>query len=65
MKLKWNVAAQVLGTIMQFLNANGSMVPAKYQVEVALAVGIVQALSAFVAHFSNPDGTPAEAPYKK
>jgi hypothetical protein len=63
MKLSLNVVVQILGTVVQALNAIGGMFPAKQQVLIASIVGVIQAVVGLLAHFSNPDGTPAAAPY--
>ena len=69
MKLQFNfninVVIQVLSMILQVLNYATPVVPVKYQVFVTFAIAVVQALSALLAHFKNPDGTPAATPYVK
>jgi hypothetical protein len=64
MKLSWNVVIQIIGTIVQALNAVGGLLPVKNQVLIASVVGVLQALTALFSHFSNPDGSPAEVAYK-
>jgi hypothetical protein len=64
MKFSWNIVTQICGTVLQVINANSSVIPARYQAWVACALGVVQAISGLAAHFSNPDGTPATEPWK-
>lgn len=63
MKLSVNVVIQILATVVQAANAASSLFPPARQAEIAAGVGVVQAVSAFLAHFSNPDGSPASEPY--
>lgn len=63
MKLSINIIIQALGTVLQVLNLVSGMIPPKYQWLVAGLVGIIQAVTGMLAHWSNPDGTPATAPY--
>jgi hypothetical protein len=63
MKFKFsvNVVVQVLAVILHALNQYGALVPANYQFYVTFALAFLQALSALLAHFVNPDGTSAKA----
>lgn len=63
MKFSWNLITQVLGTIVQGANAVGGILPPDIKVTVALGVGVIQAIVALIAHFSNPDGTSAKSMY--
>jgi hypothetical protein len=63
--LNFNLVLQTLGGILQFINMFGTAIPAKYQSYVAAVVTAIQALLAIVAHFNNPDGTPATVAYVK
>ena len=66
MKLSTNLIIQILGTITQILNQATPFVTSdKAKAVIAASVGIAQTLSALLAHFSNPDGTPAQAAYVK
>lgn len=65
MKLSTNILAQSVALIAQLFNQVGGVVPAKYQVPIALGIGVAQSIMAFVAHFTNPDGTSASTAYVK
>jgi hypothetical protein len=58
-----NVVAQVALLAVQAANKFGDVVPAKYQPAVFAVAGIAQGTLALIAHFRNPNGTPASAPY--
>lgn len=59
MPISWHVVFQVVAMLIQAANALLPMLPPNGKIAVTLGVGAVQALLAFVAHFTNPDGTPA------
>ena len=64
MKFSWNLVIQVLGTVVQALNVLAPFATSdKAKGSIAATVALVQAITAFIAHFSNPDGTPAAAAY--
>ena len=63
MKFSWNLVIQILGLIVQGANAMGALLPPEYQAGLAVIVGLIQAIVAAIAHFSNPDGTPAAVAY--
>jgi hypothetical protein len=63
MTLSVNAIAQLIALVLQVLNQVSGLVPTKYQVYVALVVGVLQAVVAFLAHFSNPDGSSAKVAY--
>lgn len=67
MKLKFslNMVTQLIGMLVQGANALGGILPAEYNVPIALGIAAVQSIVAFIAHFKNPDGTPAAEPYGK
>lgn len=65
MKFSFNLIVQAGALLVQAGNQLAGIVPVKYQVPVALTVGIIQSVVALLAHFRNPDGTPAQAPYVK
>jgi len=63
-KLKLNLIFQGAAGVIQFANANGSMVPPKYQWLLAILVGAAQLVVSVQAHYSNPDGTNASVAYR-
>lgn len=65
MKLSWNVILQLIATAIQVLNGMGEVLPPKYQALGAGLLAGLQLIVATLAHYSNPDGTPAEIPYTK
>jgi hypothetical protein len=65
MKFSINVIVQLLGVLLQLYNQLSGMIPSGYKEIIALVVGIIQGLVALLAHFTNPDGTPAAEPYTK
>jgi hypothetical protein len=62
-KLSSNLIFQGAALIAQYGNQALGIVPPNVQPYVALAIGCAQALAAWRAHYFNPDGTPARAPY--
>ena len=64
MKLSTNMIIQVLGTVVQVLNQVSTFLNPKERDTLAAVVGIIQAVAALMGHLSNPDGTPANQPYK-
>lgn len=64
MKLSVNVIIQVLALVAQAANAVLDLMPTPRSKAIAAGViAIAQGVAAGLAHFSNPDGTPAAAPY--
>jgi hypothetical protein len=63
MKLSVNVVIQMLALAAQGLNATQDLLPAKGKFWAMVALSAVQGVTAVLAHFSNPDGTSAQAPY--
>ncbi len=63
MKLSVNVIIQMLALAAQGLNATQDLLPAKGKFWAMVALSAVQGVTAVLAHFSNPDGTSAQAPY--
>jgi len=63
MPLSWNMIFQAVATGIQGTNAISPMFPHDTQVAIALGVAVVQAAIAFIAHFTNPDGTSASVAY--
>lgn len=65
MKLSWNLIFQAIATAAQYGNQALSVAPDKWKPYVALGIGVLQAVVAWRAHYSNPDGTPAKIAYVK
>ncbi|HOQ47937.1 MAG TPA: hypothetical protein PK157_21695 [Bryobacteraceae bacterium] len=65
MKFSLNVAIQMLALVAQGLNASIDLLPGRGKFWAMVSLSAVQGLTAVIAHFANPDGTPAEAPYTK
>jgi hypothetical protein len=65
MKLSWNMFFQIVATAIQGANAVSGMLPPKQQAGLAVIVGAIQGIVAAIAHFRNPDGTPASVAYVK
>ena len=63
MKFSVNVAIQMLALAAQGINATQDLLPAKGKFWAMVTLSAVQGLTAVLAHFANPDGTPSEAPY--
>ena len=60
--IQLNSILQTALVVLQAANAYSAPFP-KAQVFVALGLGIVQASTAFLSHYTNPNGTPAALPY--
>lgn len=65
MKSFLNKLFQITAVAGQVTNQFGGLVPAKYQPPIAIGIGILQGVAGAFAHYYNPDGTPAETPWKK
>jgi len=69
MKLTFNIniAIQALGMAIQGLTMATGVLPAGSGVKetVILTVAVLQAVTALVAHFKNPDGASVSEPYVK
>ena len=70
MKFSTNLLIQILGTTIGVAAQCAPILPAKAANYVSIAGGaaalgaqMIQAVTALVAHFRNPDGTPATQPY--
>lgn len=63
MKLKLNYILQGLAVSLQLVNQYGALVPAKWQGYVMAGVTVSQGVAGILAHFANPDGTPAAVAY--
>lgn len=65
LNFKVNSAVQALAIAVHVLNASLEVLPPRARLWAMAALSLVQGAVAALAHFSNPDGTPAEAPYRK
>jgi len=65
MKCSLNVAIQMLALVAQGLNASMDLLPGRGKFWAMVGLSAVQGVAAVLAHFANPDGTPAQAPYRK
>jgi len=64
MKFSANMVIQILALVAQAANAVLDVLPSPKSKAIAAGViAIAQGVAAGLAHFSNPDGTPAAAPY--
>jgi hypothetical protein len=63
MKCSVNVAIQVLAIVAQGINATQDLLPGKSKFWALVVLSAVQGVTAVLAHFANPDGTPAKTPY--
>jgi hypothetical protein len=64
-KFSWHMLAQGIAVAAQAFNAYGAFLPPKWQALAAGLLGGAQLIAGAVAHFRNPDGTPAATPYTK
>ncbi len=64
-KFKVNAVIQSLAVVAHILNASVDVLPPRGRLWVMAALSVVQGAVGALAHFSNPDGTPAEAPFRK
>ena len=65
MRFSVNVAIQMLALVAQGINATQELLPGRGKFWAMVVLSVVQGVVAVLAHFANPDGTPAEAPYIK
>lgn len=65
MKFSVNALIQILGLVAQGINAASDLLPPRGKFWAAVGLSAVQGLIGVLAHFANPDGTPAEQPYQK
>ncbi|MGQ9686261.1 MAG: hypothetical protein ACUVT2_08160 [Thiobacillaceae bacterium] len=63
MRFSVNVVIQMLALVAQAINATQELLPARGKFWAMVGLSVVQGLTGVLAHFANPDGTPAEAPY--
>lgn len=65
MKLSVNVVIQILGLAGQAVTAVSDILPPRARVWAFVALSAIQGISGVLAHFANPDGTPASVAYQK
>jgi hypothetical protein len=65
MKFSVNVAIQMLALVAQGLNASVDLLPGRGKFWAMVGLSAVQGVTAVLAHFANPDGTPAQVAYLK
>jgi hypothetical protein len=63
MRFSLNFFIQAIGVVGQLANQFSNIIPPKAQAWVALALTTAQGVTGLLAHFSNPNGTPAAEPY--
>jgi hypothetical protein len=62
MKLTTNMIIQICGIVAQVgtvLSAQTQLINGKAALVIGAVVAVAQAVSAYIGHISNPDGTPA------
>jgi hypothetical protein len=64
MKFSFNVIVQGLATAAQVFNAVSPLIDPDQRAKIAGIIAAAQAVTAAIAHFRNPDGTPAVMPYR-
>lgn len=65
MKFSVNVLIQMLALAAQGLNATVELLPGRGKFWAMVGLSAVQGVTAVLAHFANPDGTPARVAYDK
>jgi hypothetical protein len=65
MKFSLNVAIQMLALVAQGLNQALDLLPPRARFWAMVVLSVVQGLTAVLAHFANPDGTPAIIAWRK
>ena len=65
MKFSVNVLIQMLALAAQGLNATMELLPGRGKFWAMVGLSAVQGVTAVLAHFANPDGTPAQVAYLK
>lgn len=63
MKISVNSLLQMLLLVVQAINASSELLQGKAKFFALVALSAVQGLISVLAHFKNPDGTPAAQPY--
>lgn len=58
---KWvTIILQSCGVLLHIANIYSGMVPAKWQTLVAAVIAFLQGVEGLIAHYYNPDGSPAQ-----
>ncbi|HWR52109.1 MAG TPA: hypothetical protein VN428_13445 [Bryobacteraceae bacterium] len=65
MKFTVNVAVQMLALAAQGINQAQDLLPPRGRFWAMVALSAIQGTTAVIAHFANPDGTPAILAYRK
>lgn len=65
MRFSVNVAIQMIALAAQGINASIALLPGKGKFWAMVALSVAQGAAGVLAHFANPDGSPAKAPYNK
>jgi len=65
MKFSVNVVIQMLALVAQGVNQAQDLLPPRAKFWALVVLSGVQGVAAVLAHFANPDGTPATEPYRK
>lgn len=65
MRFSVNVAIQMIALAAQGINASIDLLPGKGKFWAMVGLSVAQGAAGVLAHFANPDGTPAQAPYTK
>jgi hypothetical protein len=65
MKFSVNVLIQMLTLAAQGLNATMELLPGRGKFWAMVGLSAVQGVTAVLAHFANPDGTPVQVAYDK
>lgn len=65
MRFSVNFIVQILALAAHGLNQVTDLLPPKGKFWATVALSAIQGTAGVLAHFANPDGTPAEAPYVK
>jgi hypothetical protein len=63
MKFSLNMIVQILMILAQGYNQISDMIPDEHKTLAALIIGVVQAVTALLAHYANPDGSSVRTSY--
>lgn len=65
MRFSVNLVIQVLALAAQAINATQDLLAPEARFWAMVALSGIQGVTAVLAHFANPDGTPVTEPYKR